>query len=64
MSENFTHRAPYREAFDIGYPQEEVSTNVYCCRHCKRLTTDINGLLENHLPDCEYRLQKTKSGAG
>ena len=62
-SENFTSRPPYKEAFDIGYPQEPVEgvMNVYCCKSCRRLTTEINGLLENHAPNCEYRLEKTKS---
>jgi hypothetical protein len=60
MSENFTSRAPYKDVFDIGYPQEEVEgqTNVYRCKYCRRITTDINGRLENHAPDCEYRLSK------
>jgi hypothetical protein len=58
----FYLRSPYAEAFDIGYPQENVEGEMYkyCCRGCKRLTTDINGRLENHAEDCEYRLARTK----
>ena len=55
--ENFSSRSPYREAFDIGYPQENVEgeLHVYRCAHCKVLTTDINGRLENHAQGCAYR---------
>lgn len=55
---------PYAEAFDIGYPQEPVEDqkNVYRCKYCKKITTDINGKLENHAPDCEYRLQRSGEG--
>jgi hypothetical protein len=65
MNDNFTSRPPYKDVFDIGYPQEEVEgqTNVYRCKFCKRITTDINGLLENHAADCEYRLSKTNRAA-
>jgi DNA-directed RNA polymerase subunit RPC12/RpoP len=30
----------------------------YRCKSCKRLTTDINGRVENHAEDCEYRRAK------
>lgn len=58
----FRDRAPYKDAFDIDYPQEDVPgrKDTYCCRFCKKLTTDINGRLENHAADCEYRLAKEK----
>ncbi len=54
--------APYRDAFDIEYPQENLEGQmyVYRCKFCKKLTTDINGRLENHAPDCEYRLSRIK----
>jgi hypothetical protein len=60
--DSFYLRSPYAEAFDIGYPQENVEGEMYKyrCRYCKRLTTDINGRLENHAEDCEYRLARTK----
>lgn len=52
--------APYQAAFDIEYPQENLEGEMYKyrCKYCKKLTTDINGLLENHAPDCTYRLQR------
>ncbi len=62
---NYYASAPYQAAFDIGYPQENLEGEMYKyrCKHCKIITTDINGILENHAPDCEYRLQQTRSGA-
>ena len=61
---SFYAQAPYNEAFDIGYPQENLEGEMYKyrCKHCKILTTDINGRLENHAPDCEYRLLRMKQG--
>ena len=58
----FYERAPYAEAFDIDYPQENLEGEMYKyrCKSCKKLTTDINGKLENHAPDCEYRLARTR----
>lgn len=60
-AEFFYGRSPYTQAFDIGYPQENLEGEMYKyrCRSCKRLTTDINGRLENHAEDCEYRLLRT-----
>lgn len=60
----FYEREPYVEAFDIQYPQENLEGEMYKyrCRHCKRLTTDINGRLENHAEDCAYRMSKRRSG--
>lgn len=60
-TEMFYERAPYAQAFDIGYPQENLEGELhrYRCRHCKRLTTDINGRLENHAEDCAYRRLRT-----
>ena len=61
-TDTFYQRSPYAEGFDIGYPQENLEGEMYKyrCRSCKRLTTDINGRLENHAEDCEYRLARTK----
>ena len=58
---DFKTRFPYKDAFDIDYPQEEVpgQSHVHRCRYCKVLTTQINGRLENHEPTCEYRMRKT-----
>lgn len=60
-SSNFSSRSPYKEAFDIDYPQENVEGELYKhrCKYCRLLTTDINGRLENHAEGCEYRLQRT-----
>ena len=64
-SESFYERSPYAEGFDIGYPQENLEGEMYKyrCRHCKRLTTEINGRLENHAEDCEYRLERMRQAA-
>ena len=61
-ADSFYLRSPYAEGFDIDYPQENIEGEMYKyrCRHCKRLTTDINGRLENHAEDCEYRLARMK----
>ena len=63
-SPSFTGRPPYKEAFDIDYPQENLEGELYKyrCKHCKLLTTDINGRLENHAPDCAYRLHRMNPG--
>lgn len=56
--------SPYQEAFDIGYPQENLEGEMYKyrCKFCKIITTDINGRVENHAPDCEYRLSYGSRG--
>ncbi len=61
----FYETAPYQAAFDIGYPQENLEGEMYKyrCKYCKIITTDINGILENHAPNCEHRLQQTRGGA-
>jgi len=61
---HFYARSPYAEAFDIGYPQENLEGEMYKyrCKHCKRLTTDINGKLENHAEDCAYRIARSAQG--
>lgn len=58
----FYSRSPYRDAFDIEYPQENLEGEMYKyrCVHCKRLTTEINGRLDGHAPDCEYRLLQSR----
>ncbi len=58
---NYYASAPYQEAFDISYPQEHVEGKMYTyrCAFCKKLTTDINGRVENHASDCEYRLRRS-----
>ncbi len=64
-AETYYNSSPYRDAFDIEYPQENLEGEMYKyrCKFCKIITTDINGRLENHAPDCEYRLRRqTKAG--
>jgi hypothetical protein len=55
-----------REIFYIDYPQEHQgdALHAYRCKFCKIDTVKINGLLENHLPDCIYRLEKEKTITG
>ena len=62
---SFKSLLPYKDAFDIDYPQEEVpgQTQVHRCKYCTVLTTQMNGRLENHRPTCEYRMQKTGARA-
>ena len=52
-----------RQIFYIDYPQEHQgdALHAYQCKFCKIDTVKINGLLENHLPDCIYRIEKEKS---
>jgi len=52
-----------RQIFYIDYPQEHQgdALHAYQCKFCKIDTVKINGLLENHLPDCIYRLEKEKT---
>ncbi len=53
-----------KKAFYIDYPQEpfEGQPHRYRCAICKEETTKINGRLEGHQPDCEYRIQLEHSG--
>ena len=45
--------------FYIDYPQDsDLKTHMHVCKFCYISTTIINGLLENHEPFCEYRLNK------
>ena len=53
-----------KKLFYIDYPQEpfEGHSHRYRCAFCKEETTKINGRLEGHLPDCQYRTQLEISG--
>lgn len=53
-----------RRLFYIDYPQEhyEGQAHRYRCAFCKEETTKINGRLEGHLPNCEYRMALEKAG--
>lgn len=44
-------------ALFIDYPVEKVKGSwfQYRCRSCKKLAKDIQGKIENHAADCEYR---------
>jgi len=61
----FYSRSPYKEAFDIEFPNEPLPGEMYKyrCLYCKLLTTEINGLLENHKDGCEYKAMKMKQRA-
>ena len=52
-----------RHKFYIDYPQEHQgdALHAYQCKHCKVDTVTINGLLQHHLPDCVYRIEKEKT---
>ncbi|OZA05074.1 MAG: hypothetical protein B7X95_07915 [Methylophilaceae bacterium 17-44-8] len=53
-----------KKSFYIDYPQEhmEGQAHRYRCVFCKQETTSINGNLEGHTPNCEYRIQMEKAG--
>lgn len=61
----FYNRSPYKEAFDIGFPNEPLPGVMYQyrCLYCKLLTTEINGLLENHKDGCDYKVLKMQQRA-
>ena len=44
------------------YPKERIdpshSNDQQVCFFCKRPVSEIDGKLENHAPDCKYRLKK------
>ena len=44
-AETYYNSSPYRDAFDIEYPQENLEGEMYKyrCKFCKIITTDING---------------------
>ena len=45
--------------FYIDYPQENDGVMYsHRCQFCKINTVKINGLIENHAPDCQYRLSQ------
>ncbi len=61
---NFYASAPYKDAFDIAYPQEnrEGEMDKYRGKCSKRPATAGNGQLENHAVDCTYRQQRQHGG--
>lgn len=53
-----------KKAYYIDYPQEHVEGQAYTyrCAFCKLLTTKINGHLDGHLSNCDYRLKLERAG--
>ena len=53
-----------KKLFYIDYPQEHIDGQLhrYRCVHCKEETTVINGRLDGHLPNCEYRIKLENAG--
>ncbi len=53
-----------KKLFYIDYPQEHVEgqMHTYRCAFCKVITTTINGNLDGHLSDCEYRIKLERAG--
>jgi|TARA_B110000305_G_C19114117_1_gene481156 hypothetical protein len=51
-----------KKIFYIDYPQEKEDplVNNYRCKFCKESSLKINGLLENHKVNCEYRIEQKK----
>jgi len=48
--------------FFVDYPQEQIEghMNSYQCKYCKEHALKINGRLEGHRSNCEYRISKEK----
>lgn len=53
-----------KKLFYIDYPQEHIEGQLhrYRCVYCKEETTVINGRIEGHLPNCEYRIILENAG--
>ena len=53
-----------KKLYYIDYPQEHVEgqAHTYRCLYCKIITTKINGSLQGHLPNCDYRLKLEREG--
>ncbi|OUU00172.1 MAG: hypothetical protein CBC01_00115 [Betaproteobacteria bacterium TMED41] len=49
--------------FVVNYPQERLDGELYkyCCAHCKVGTLEIRGKIENHLDNCEFRINFLKT---
>jgi len=49
-------------AFFIDYPVERVKGSwfQFRCKNCKKLSKEIQGKIENHKADCEYRRANPK----
>ncbi|MDC0422729.1 hypothetical protein OAL85_00415 [Methylophilaceae bacterium] len=51
-----------KKNFYIDYPQEkkDPAVNNYRCKFCKEESLKINGLLEKHKVNCDYRIEQEK----
>ncbi|MDG2252214.1 MAG: hypothetical protein P8K73_01040 [Methylophilaceae bacterium] len=51
-----------KKKFYIDYPQEkkDPTVNNYRCKLCKEESLKINGLLEKHKDNCDYRIEQEK----
>ena len=51
-----------KKKFYIDYPQEkkDPTVNIYRCKLCKEESLKINGLLEKHKDNCDYRIEQEK----
>ena len=51
-----------KEVYYSDYPSEPIGGDnpYYRCVYCKRSDPEINGTLEKHSKNCEYRLEKEK----
>ena len=49
--------------YDCHYPTEPIGGGnpYYRCVFCKKTDPQINGVLENHAKNCDYRIQKEGS---
>jgi len=52
----------HNHRFHIDYPQVKLPNELYKykCAYCGMDTVTIAGKLSNHLPTCEYRIEKQK----
>lgn len=50
--------------YNVDYPKKKMGKGnpYYCCRFCSRTDPEINGKIENHAANCEYRLSKENEG--
>lgn len=46
-------------AYHSDYPSDAIGGGnpYYCCAHCKRSDPEINGRIEGHIKDCDYRIR-------
>jgi hypothetical protein len=51
-----------KEVYYSDYQSEPIGEDnpYYCCSYCKRSDPEINGILEKHSKNCEYRINKER----